>query len=46
MAFEIDYILLDIGNSSFDVLYKDKTYKFDKIEETKKKLKYNLIYNQ
>ena len=33
MAFEIDYILLDIGNSSFDVLYKDKTYKFDKIEE-------------
>ena len=36
MAFEIDYILLDIGNSSFDVLYKDKTYKFDRVEDIRK----------
>lgn len=36
MAFEIDYILLDIGNSSFDVLFKDKAYKFDKVEDIRK----------
>ena len=46
MAFEIDYILLDIGNSSFDVLYKDRTYKFDKIEEIINKLPFILTSDQ